>query len=888
MNAPYRQNDEARTRDALWSIPANCDHDYWVKIGMAIKSEYGDGGFDMFDAWSQQADSYNAASAKSTWKGITPIGGITLGTLFYEAKRHGWSDAGQETEVVILMPEELQARDRERAAREAQDQADKKRRHKDAARKAHALWDAGVPAADDHPYLVRKQIKSVGYLKEMPADQVTAILSYQPKSGEQHLSGRVLIAPVLFDNDLTTAELIDEHGLKSAIYGGAKAGGFWQAQEMPEGDGTGTTILIAEGVATAMSAREATGHLAVAALSNGQLKTVAQTMRSRYPAAIVVILADLQKATGEADPKAIEAALSTGALLAVPDFAADRPDGATDFNDMAQHCGLEAVQRALAAAAHLGRCGDGSVPGNAPAIDLTSIAGSEGFEGSQGARSGNHVEVTWLDPLPIPSGLLPVEPFTAELLPESVRESVMDIADRMQCPPDFPAVAAMVGLSSVIGRKACIRPKRQDNWEVIPNLWGVVVGRPGVMKSPALSEALKPLDRLAATANAAHAKAMQDHELKTRIQEMTTKSAEVKAQKLVAGGKTGEAERALAEACESDDIGPPPHRRYKVTDATVEALGEILMGNPWGTLAYRDELHGLLRSLDKDGQEGSRSFYLQGYDGNQEYVFDRIIRGHRRIPALCISMLGGIQPGKLQAYLRDAMTGGAGDDGLLQRFGMLVWPDVSAKWRNVDRWPDTAAKTRAFETFQRLDSLASSVDVETGEGCPAVHRFAPGAQDMFEVWRNEFELELRSGAHHPAVESHLAKYRKLVPAIALVCALADGETEVSESSMARALGWSEYLRSHAMRAYAAGSKPATSGAVALLAKIQARAVVDGFSAREVSQKEWSSLSTAVEAQAAVQMLSELHYLRAVERPSGSLGGRPTVGYLINPAVRRAG
>ena len=73
MNAPYRQNDEARTRDALWSIPANCDHDYWVKIGMAIKSEYGDGGFDMFDAWSQQADSYNAASAKSTFPSFRSV-----------------------------------------------------------------------------------------------------------------------------------------------------------------------------------------------------------------------------------------------------------------------------------------------------------------------------------------------------------------------------------------------------------------------------------------------------------------------------------------------------------------------------------------------------------------------------------------------------------------------------------------------------------------------------------------------------------------------------------------------------------------------------------------------------------------------------------------------
>jgi hypothetical protein len=69
------------------------------------------------------------------------------------------------------------------------------------------------------------------------------------------------------------------------------------------------------------------------------------------------------------------------------------------------------------------------------------------------------------------------------------------------------------------------------------------------------------------------------------------------------------------------------------------------------------------------------------------------------------------------------------------------------------------------------------------------------------------------------MESHLAKYRKLVPAIALVCALADGESEVSEDSLLRSIAWTMYLKTHALRAYAAGARPATDGAQALLAKI---------------------------------------------------------------------
>jgi len=67
-------------------------------------------------------------------------------------------------------------------------------------------------------------------------------------------------------------------------------------------------------------------------------------------------------------------------------------------------------------------------------------------------------------------------------------------------------------------------------------------------------------------------------------------------------------------------------------------------------------------------------------------------------------VLGGIQPGPLERYLR-AVFGGRGDDGLLQRFQLAVWPDGAGPWRNVDRWPDAAARARAVEIFQRLNTL---------------------------------------------------------------------------------------------------------------------------------------------------------------------------------------
>ena len=50
---------------------------------------------------------------------------------------------------------------------------------------------------------------------------------------------------------------------------------------------------------------------------------------------------------------------------------------------------------------------------------------------------------------------------------------------------------------------------------------------------------------------------------------------------------------------------------YRTNDVTIERLGELLRENSRGLLINRDELIGLLRSLDKEGHESDRAFYLE-------------------------------------------------------------------------------------------------------------------------------------------------------------------------------------------------------------------------------------------------------------------------------------
>ena len=520
-----------------------------------------------------------------------------------------------------------------------------------------------------------------------------------------------------------------------------------------------------------------------------------------------------------------------------------------------------------------------------------SIQAFEPFDTSQGQVSADNDD--WPDLEPLPVGLLPVPQMSDTLLPKSFRPWLCDIAERMQCPLDFPAIGALVALSSVVGDRIAIHPKRHDDWTVIPNLWGAVIGRPGVLKSPALDEAIRPLKRLAVEASEEYQRALKEGEFERLRIEAEKKNLKENILKSVRKGdeKTLNTLRQQLDALEDRD--PPIERRFIVNDSTVEKLGELLNQNPHGLLLFRDELTGWLRNLDREGREGDRAFYLEAWAGHGRFTYDRIGRGTLHIESVTISILGGIQPGPLSQYLRSALSGGIGDDGLLQRFQLLIYPDQSGNWRNVDRYPDTESKNRAFEIFQRLANLdAKKIGAlqDDDSHIPAV-RFGDEAQELFNSWRKDLETELRSNKlEHPALEAHLSKYRSLMPSLALLFHLidvVDGRTEetlVTYEAAAKAAAWCSYLFEHARRVYGLAIYATAHLAKSLGDHIIAGDLPNPFTARDVYLKHWAGLGTPKDVAEPLSLLTDLNWLRAV---TVQTGGRPTQYYYINPKVSGA-
>ncbi|HVF02189.1 MAG TPA: YfjI family protein [Rubrobacteraceae bacterium] len=466
----------------------------------------------------------------------------------------------------------------------------------------------------------------------------------------------------------------------------------------------------------------------------------------------------------------------------------------------------------------------------------------------------------WEPPAPLPNGLPSVDTFDPVMLPECLKGWLEDIAERMQVPLDYLAAGAMVVISSLVGRKLGIYPKKRDDWIVVPNLWGMIVGRSALLKSPALAEVMKPLGRLIADAHEAHKEELADYAIEAMVAEAEAKALRKYIEQLASeAAKSGDRsklmEAAKTEGAEASE--PPTLRRYKTEDATVEKIGDLLVQNPQGILNHRDELSGWFRSLDKQGREGDRAFYLESWNGTGSFDVDRIGRGSTHIPALCLSILGGIQPGPLSSYVYQAVQGQEGADGLLQRFQLTVWPDPPKSWRNVDRYPDTEAKYRVYEVFRKLDSLKANETED--EEVPAL-RFDAEAQEVFDTWRDDLEQRLRSEEMAPALEAHVAKYRSLMPSLALLFELVDTEdlpANVGKTAALRAVAWCEYLETHAGRLYASAEKPAMEEGRALLERIRKGDVKDASSVRDIYRgRHWSKLSTSEEVSAAAAVLEE--------------------------------
>ncbi|WP_059358614.1 DUF3987 domain-containing protein [Parachlamydia acanthamoebae] len=484
------------------------------------------------------------------------------------------------------------------------------------------------------------------------------------------------------------------------------------------------------------------------------------------------------------------------------------------------------------------------------------------------------------DPQPLEEISFQTLPCPLHTLADPIVHWTQGVSMQMQISEDYAITPFLVSVGSLIGRKRGLELRPGSRWIEFANLWGMCVGRPAMMKSPAMNAAFHFLVVLANRAKAHFEQIIKKYQKECEICQIKKKVREDEYKRELKEAIKNHKDQANIHFHEEDPPQEPKRKRYKTQDATIEKLTELLIDNPQGLLLYRDELAGWFHSFEKHGHENDREFYLESWSGKGDYDVDRIGRGSLFVPALCLSIFGSIQPGPLSKYIRDTVRGGSGDNGLIQRFQAIVCPEPNTTWELVEGISISELEEPVQKIFDHLDRLEFDQDKN-----PVILSFTSEAQAHFDQWQQTFENKIRSGKLPPYLEAHLSKYKKLLPSLCLIiehlnqALLSLYPQSISIKSLRTALLWLDYFESHACRIYNSSANAVLKAAQDLVRRVRNEEIPNPFTARDVYHgKHWTGLTDPEEVREVIELLIEKDCLRATPIKTG---GRSTVKYWLH-------
>lgn len=211
---------------------------------------------------------------------------------------------------------------RHREERAHQEDEAKRKAQGDTAERARQEWEAAVPAAADHPYLVRKGVPAYGLRQE----------------------GNRLLVPLYHQGQLVNLERIAPNGDKRGMKDGRKKGAYSLIGRLTADS---QRVYVCEGWATGASLHRATDAPVVCAMTAANLALVASEIRAKFGPGIEIVIAADEDRDQEANPgrrEALKAAEKARGIALFPAKPDGLPDAAKwDFNDLDAALGDQGV-----------------------------------------------------------------------------------------------------------------------------------------------------------------------------------------------------------------------------------------------------------------------------------------------------------------------------------------------------------------------------------------------------------------------------------------------------------------------------------------------------------------------------------------------------------------
>ena len=466
-------------------------------------------------------------------------------------------------------------------------------------------------------------------------------------------------------------------------------------------------------------------------------------------------------------------------------------------------------------------------------------------------------------------------------LPFTFRKWCFDHAKRLNVPPEMIFAPLICIMGSLIGRKLVIRPKKKDHWEEYGNIWCLIIAPPGTKKSPAISISTRLLGKLEEK-EAEKAKAQRDQnapkiislkakikQLKNLIHQCSKEENEIDHERLA--HELAKKDKELTRL----EVIP---KRFSTNGFTVEKLIDLIVENPNGLLLFRDEISAFFESFKKQGHETDRQFFLEGWNGNGSFNYDTISRGTKSVKGICLSLLGGIQPSLIKDILNE-MRNGRSNDGFIQRFQLIIYPngDLTAKY--VDEGVCPKEDQKILDFLEQIANLESEKHGKLDERS-TIHfsSLDEEAYLAFSGYMDSHEKEISEAEDSP-YKNHLSKFNKLLPSLILIFHVIDNlETKrtnikVQKHIVDMSIMWTELFKAHAKKLYDTEYCFEAICGFALAQKIVDKKVQDGIGLRAIYKNCWTNLKTQSEVEFAANFLQKHNWLQVVEVKPTS--GRPS-------------
>lgn len=459
----------------------------------------------------------------------------------------------------------------------------------------------------------------------------------------------------------------------------------------------------------------------------------------------------------------------------------------------------------------------------------------------------------------------------------SVWPELVKLAADKGAPVDYVALSWLVVSASLIGSKRKAVPYEGSTWEEPSILWLGLVGDPSHNKSPSLDPLMGILRKLEDERTDEHMSAVLDYAADSE----RAKAEKVRWQDDVRGAaKEGLPTPPIpASAVEPQE---PRRRRYYVQDTTPESMAAVLLGNPNGSLMFRDELAGWLSSFDRYNP-GGRTYWLEAF-GGRAYTVDR--KGSpepMRISYNGVNVIGGIQPAKLADCLL-----AESDDGMAARF-LFTWPDR----REFSRPTSTCDLDGLEAALRRLDRLEWSYTPE-GKREPLRVLLDPRAADVFDDCQRFYrEREQDAGG---LLKSFIGKLSGLTLRLALAAEFAQwawqGGPEPRSISAATLETVGDFIAEYALpmaeRVYGDAALPPVERNAASLARLIKRHRLRSVNARDIHRGKLGGrlpgLTDGESVAAAIELLVDAAWLKPAPHRKGGTVGRQSKDFSVNPAI----